>query len=313
MPVVIKKAKRNSVWIKWLLEGASGSGKSYSALAVATGIYEKCGGEGICMINSEASRGVYYAQNFEYSIIDLEPPYTANSYIEAIDAAIDAGFKVIIIDGISQEWSWLNEYHDSLGGNSFQAWAKCKPIHKKFMDKILTCPAHVICTARGKQEYSIEERNGRKEITKLGVGADQSKQLSFEFTISLFLNEAHFWTVDKDNSGVFEGRPSSILTKDDGIRVYEWANVGDEPPVEMKSTMGNGSASAVNVEVPVDELKATKDLIIAACKELGGTKNTRLMEVLKTFVASGNPNAIKSLDKAKECLAAVKGVPPLES
>lgn len=310
MAIQIRKAKRESVWIKWLLEGASGSGKSFSALAVATGIFEKCGGEGICMINSEASRGVYYAENFEYSIIDLDPPYTAQKYIDAIDAAIDAGFKVIIIDGISQEWSWLNEYHDSLGGNSFQAWARCKPIHKKFMDKILTCPAHVICTARGKQEYSIEERNGKKEITKLGVGADQSKQLSFEFTISLFLNEAHFWTVDKDNSRVFEGRPSSILTKEDGILVYEWANVGGDPPVTMKSTMGEGSPDT-QMEMPVDELKATKESIIALCKELGGTKNERLMEVLKSFVASGNPNAIKSIDKAKECLAAIKGVPPL--
>lgn len=310
MPVVIKKAVRESVWIKWLLEGASGSGKSYSALAVATGIFEKCGGEGICMINTEASRGVYYAENFEYSIIDLEPPYTADKYMEAIDAAIDAGFKVIIIDGISQEWSWLNEYHDSLGGNSFQAWAKCKPIHKRFMDKILTCPAHVICTARGKQEYSIEERNGRKEITKLGVGADQSKQLSFEFTISLFLNEAHFWSVDKDNSFVFEGRPSGILTKEDGYRVYEWANAGGKPPVQMKSTMGEGEVTAV---VPEDELKIVKADIIALCKELGGTQNQLLMDTLAKFVPSRNPNALKSIDKAKECLTAIKAVPPLES
>lgn len=307
MAIQIKKAVRESVWIKWLLEGASGSGKSYSALAVAKGILEKCGGAGICMINSEASRGVYYASKYDYDIIDLEAPYSATKYIEAIDAAIDAGYKVIIIDSITQEWTWLNEYHDSLGGNSFQAWARCKPIHKRFMDKILTCPAHVICTARGKQEYSIEEKNGKKEVIKLGVGADQSKQLSYEFTISLFLNEAHYWQVDKDNTGVFEGAPSGILTEADGIKVYEWANIGGKPPAQMTSTMSEGNEP--DPVLPEDELKLVKTEIIARCKELGGTKNATMMGILKEFVPSGNPNAIKSLDKARECLERLKDVP----
>lgn len=309
MAIQIKKAKRNSVWLKMLLQGASNSGKSYSGLRIAGGIASKAGGEGVCMINAEASRGVYYADLMDYSIIDLEPPYTAQQYMEAIDAAIDAGFKVILIDGISNEWTWLNEYHDSLGGNSFQAWSRCKPIHKKFMDKILTCPAHIICTARGKQEYSIEEKNGRKEITKLGVGADQSKQLSFEFTVSLLLNENHFWSVDKDNTGVFEGHPSGILTEADGVKLYEWANVGDVPPKKMTSTM-----SEMNEETtqPEDQLAAIKKDIIALCTELGGTKNEQLMSTLKEFTKSGNPNAIKSIEKAQECLTALKGVKPLE-
>ena len=306
MAIQIKKAKRESVWIKMLLQGVSNSGKTCGGLKVAQGILSKAGGEGVCMVNAEASRGVYYADSYDYSIINLDAPYTAQQYMEAIDAAIDAGFKVILIDGISNEWAWLNEYHDSLGGNSFQAWAKCKPIHKKFMDKILTCPAHVICTARGKQEYSIEERNGKKEITKLGVGADQSKQLSFEFTVSLLLNENHFWTVDKDNTGVFEGNPSGLLTEADGVKLYEWANVGDAAPVKMKSTMTE--ADPVIDSTPEDELKLIKQDIVTLCKELGGTKNTQLMETLKQFTASGNPNAIKSVDKARECLAAIKGV-----
>lgn len=306
--IQIKKAKRESVWIKGILGGASGSGKSYSGLALCQGIYEMAGGEGVCMINSEASRGVYYAEKWDYSIIDIDPPYTAQKYIEAIDAAIDAGFKVILIDGISQEWSWLNEYHDSLGGNSFQAWARCKPIHKKFMDKILTCPAHLICTARGKQEYSIEEKNGRKEITKLGLGNEQSKQLSFEFTFSLMLNERHIWTVDKDNTGCFEGVTAGLLTEEDGKRLYEWANVGSEPPKKMTSTMGENT-NEDNPPKPVDELKVAKQQVIDRCNELGGSKNADLMKVVKKI---GNPNAIKSVKAADDYLAALKGVKPIE-
>lgn len=299
MPLV--KAIRKSVWIKMLLGGSSNSGKTFSALRVAKGIAEECGGSGVAMINTEASRGVYYADQFDYEIDDIEAPYTVQKYIAAIDECIAAGYKVIIIDSISQEWTWLNEYHDSLGGNSFQAWSRCKPIHKKFMDKILTCPAHIICTARGKQEYSIEEKNGRKEITKLGVGIEQSKQLSFEYTVSLMLNENHFWTVDKDNSGVFEGNPSAILTEADGKKLYAWANVGGKAPEKMTSTMAPDSS--------VDQLAELKKEIIQKCIDLGGQKNPDVLALTRDK-SYGNPNSIRDLDSANKYLAALSKIKP---
>ena len=49
------------------------------------------------------------------------------------------------------------------------------------------------------------------------------------------------------------------------------------------------------------------------CTELGGTKNADLMATLKEFVPSGNPNALKDVDKAKECLAKIKGIKPIEA
>ena len=61
-----------------------------------------------------------------------------------------------------------------------------------------------------------------------------------------------------------------------------------------------------------DELKAVKDKIIKICKKAGGTKNEELMTTLKKFTKNGNPNAIKDIDKAEECLAAVKKVKPID-
>lgn len=65
-------------------------------------------------------------------------------------------------------------------------------------------------------------------------------------------------------------------------------------------------------EQSVDELKETKQSIVALCKELGGTKNADLMATLKEFAPSGNPNAIKDVDKARECLNKIKNVKPIE-
>lgn len=65
-------------------------------------------------------------------------------------------------------------------------------------------------------------------------------------------------------------------------------------------------------KIEEDQLAAIKKEIIALCTELGGTKNAQMMEVLAGFVPSKNPNAIKSIEKANECLTALKGVKPLE-
>ena len=52
-----QKAKREQVWLKVLLSGASGSGKSYSALKMATGIANKCDSD-IAFITAFYSNGI---------------------------------------------------------------------------------------------------------------------------------------------------------------------------------------------------------------------------------------------------------------
>ena len=47
------------------------------------------------------------------------------------------------------------------------------------------------------------------------------------------------------------------------------------------------------------------------CVTLGGQKNEELMSTLKDCAPSGNPNAIKSVEKAKECLAKIKAIKPI--
>lgn len=61
-----------------------------------------------------------------------------------------------------------------------------------------------------------------------------------------------------------------------------------------------------------EELTKVKKEIISMCTQLGGTKNSDLMAILKTYASNGNPNAIKSIEKAKECLEKVKNIKPVK-
>lgn len=307
MAIGFQKAKREQVWLKVLLSGASGSGKSYSALKLATGIAKECG-SGIAYIGTEGSRNKYYADEFDYDLLELEEPFECEKYIEAIDAAVEAGYKVLIIDSMTHEWKWLNDVHDKMPGNSFTNWGKLKPRHHKFMDKVLNSPIHIIATARGKDDWVLEDKNGKQVPKKVGMGQQQDKDISYEYTVSLMIaQDTHVASADKDNTKLFDGR-FEVLTEKDGVRLYEWANKG-EAPAPKKDTP-KYTETTYDSE---DMLKSVKKEIISVCTELGGTKNADLMAVLKTYVASGNPNAIQSLEEAKKCLTEIKAIKPIEA
>ena len=298
--VGFKKAKREQVWLKVLLSGASGSGKSYSALKLATGIAKLCKSD-IAYIGTEGSRNKYYADEFNYDLLELEEPFECEKYMDAIDAAVDGGYKVLIIDSMTHEWKWLNEVHDKMPGNSFTNWGKLKPRHHKFMDKVLNSPIHVIATARGKDDWVLEDKNGKQVPKKVGMGQQQDKDISYEYTVSLMIaQDTHVASADKDNTHLFDGR-FEVLTEKDGERLYEWANKGDAPAPRTETP-------SYTVADEGDTLKEVQKEIISLCAALGGTKNAELMALLKTYIPSGNPNGIKDVATAKECLEKVKGL-----
>lgn len=299
------KAVREKVYAKVLITGPSGCGKSMGAEEMATGMYRKCGGAGIAYIGTEGDRDKLYAQGkskhgdytFEYDLLQLSDPFTTDKYIAAINEAIDAGYKVCIIDGLSAEWKWLNDTHDKMPGNSFTNWGKLKPKHRQLIDKILAAPMHIICCARGKDEWLLEDRNGKSIPKKVGMGSQTDKDISYEMMLSLQVEQdTHLAHADKDNTGLWPETRYSVITAKDGEALYEWCEKGEQPAPKIDIQK--------NVEpiTPEDDLKAIKAQIVERCKALGGTANTDMMALLKTYVTSGNPNAIRDVSKAKELL-----------
>lgn len=291
------KAVRELVWLKILMAGPSGCGKSKSALRVAEGLAKKCN-SGIAYIGTEGSRDLYYADDHDYDLLQLEPPFSIDKYASAIDEAVASGYKVCIIDSLSMEWKWLNEQHDKMPGNSFQNWGKLKPIHQAFMDKILQAPMHIICTARGKDEWVLEEQNNKKVPKKVGLGTQSDKDLAYNMTISFMIDQnTHIASADKDNTGLYQG-VYEVLTEKDGEKLWEWANAGKAPAKKPKE---------VNIPTTdTDTLGTLHADIIAECTRLGGTKNATLMTKLKEYTTNGNPKQIKDVAKATELLEELK-------
>lgn len=300
------KAKRAKVWVKVQFVGTSGSGKTTSALLIADGLAKKMN-SGIAFISTEKSRTMYNADKFDYDVEELTD-YSPESYIKAIDEAIDAGYKVIIIDSTSHGWQWLNDTHSKMPGNSFQNWGKLKPRWAAFMRKILECPAHVITCARGKTEWAMEEKNGKQTPVKVGLGSEGDKQSDFEYTVSFMLAQGtHIASVNeggKDNTGLFEDK-YEVITRKHGEMLYDWANSGDAAPIAYKDPMAQDISGVGKAELDLADIKKE---IVALCVALGGQKNEALMTELKKVVPNGNPNSIRSVDKAKGLLETLKAM-----
>ena len=80
MAFKVQKAVRERIYTKVALMSPSGGGKTYSALRLATGMkeaLEKLNKKParILLANTESARGRYYANEFDYDIIDLVEPF----------------------------------------------------------------------------------------------------------------------------------------------------------------------------------------------------------------------------------------------
>ena len=152
--------------------------------------------------------------------------------------------EVIIVDSISQCWDYLLDFHANLQGNSFANWAKVTPRQNAFIQRILNSSCHVICTMRSKQEYVLNERNGKMIPEKVGLKAVQRDNVDYEFTIVFDVNMKHYATASKDRTELFAGKPEFPITSQVGTRILDWCNQCQTPtPVSYGSSYPAGNAA----------------------------------------------------------------------
>lgn len=229
----LRQSERRKAKIKMALQGSAGSGKTYSSLLLAQGLTNGNFSK-VAIIDAENGSADLYAHLGNYNVLSLQPPYTPENYIKAIDICEQAGMEVIIIDSISHAWDELLDFHSKLAGNSFTNWAKVTPRQKAFTDKILQCNAHVIATMRTKQDYVLNQKDGKYIPEKVGLKAVQRDGLDYEFTLVFDVDIKHFAVSSKDRTGLFMGKPEFIINSGTGKRILEWCNSGTVPLANNK-------------------------------------------------------------------------------
>ena len=130
---LFSKATKTASRIKMAIVGPAGAGKTYSALAIASGL-----GQRVAVIDSEHGSASKYADLFDFDVVDLDQHHP-QIYIDMIKGAEEGGYDVLVIDSLSHAWNGVGgalELVDaaaakSRSGNSFTAWKDVTPIDRK--------------------------------------------------------------------------------------------------------------------------------------------------------------------------------------
>lgn len=229
--MIFAKATRTRAFIKMAITGPSGSGKTLSALKLARGL----AGEGkIALIDTENESASLYADATDFDTCPIAAPFTTEKYIEAIKAAAEAGYSVLVIDSLTHAWAGeggllaQKESLDSRGGNSFTNWASITKKHEQLKAEILQSSIHVIVTMRSKHEYVVDQQNGKTAPKKVGMSPIQRDGMEYEFTIVLDMGMNHEFSASKDRTGLFDGK-FEIPKESHGAAIRAWLESGNEP------------------------------------------------------------------------------------
>ena len=266
-----RPAIREKIGALFALSGPSGSGKTFTALLLAKGIANGTGT--IAVIDTEAGRALHYAPRpgetadpakgtFDFFHVNFPPPFTPERYVEAIQFAESKGATVIVVDSTSHEWAGEGGLSDIAaieaermakraageGGNwesqiermTAPSWKRPKVRHKRMVQRLLQCRAHLIFCLRAEEKIKI---TGGK-VVPIGFQPICEKAFMFEMTGSFMLHPDRPGCPDygmphklnDDLQRIFP--PGELVGPEAGKRLRIWAESGVDRPMADRVAIG---------------------------------------------------------------------------
>ncbi len=291
MSISFRPAVRENVGLWINLIGGTGGGKTFTAMRLASGI---AGDKPFAVIDTENRRALHYADRFTFHHAELRPPFRPEAYADAVVAADQAGYPVIVIDSGSHVWAgdggvldWQEEELQAMVDRAKQrndsrsewqiresgkmsAWIKPKMAHKHMVQKYLQAKAHIILCLRAEEKIEMVKVGNKTEIRPKQslTGKDGwipicDKNLPFEATCSFLLlannpGIPHPIKLQEQHRALFPlDKP---IDEESGKRLAAWAAGGASP-----STSQSSGAQSDAVYITADQALELE----ASCTERG--------------------------------------------
>lgn len=318
------------------LIGPSGTGKTYSALRLATGIQRVSGGD-IYVIDTEARRALHYAERFKFRHLAFGAPFGPLDYLAAIDHCVKKGAKTIIVDSMSHEHEGpggVLEMHEletkriatawktSESKAQIAAWAKPKQDRRRLINSILQIPANFIFCFRAKEKLKIVSG---KDPVALGFMPQAGEEFVYELALKCLLlpgaNGFPTWRSEEPGEKMMIKLPEQFrplfreavqLSEDIGQALAEWAaGAPGKPKTEPGDLISRYAACSdpATLRTLEEERKAIwsslgKD-IKATTKSAADTAAARIKAAEEPFIeADASGSAEPSAEEKAAILAA---------
>ena len=192
-------------YLRLAIDGPAGSVKTFTSLEVATFIAQQYGDLPPAFIDTERGSASKYASRFAFDVIDMDKPFHPDRFVKGIQMAVDAGYKVLVIDSLSHAWNGpggllelVDNFAKKYGGNGFAGWKDATPIQTRLIDAIIGANLHIIACMRAKMDYAQDkDERGRTQITKVGLAPIQREGMEYEFDVVGDMTVAHALSISK--------------------------------------------------------------------------------------------------------------------
>lgn len=250
--MAFKQAIKRDAKLRMALSGSAGSGKSFTALKMAT---ELAGGKRVAAVDTEHGSLSKYAHtdkcggpgvcedpsHFDFDVDEPET-YDPRGLVTMIDYAVSNGYGALVIDSLSHYWMGTggelemvdNAAKSSRSGNSWGAWKTVTPVHNTLIDTMISAPIHIIVTMRTKTEWVTEkDEKGKTVPVKIGMQPIMRDGIEFEFDVAGEMDQANTLTISKSRCSALQGKSIHRPGKATADILREWLAGA---PVEPKSS-----------------------------------------------------------------------------
>lgn len=302
--LIIQDAIREQEKARIFIDGVSGSGKTRLSISIASFLADG-GSFGVIDTENRSARkfsGLPPIWGGEpicpplFKVVELDPPFSPERFIEAYELLVASGSKAIVIDSATHEWSGIGGVLDIVdqaksryGGNQHYAWAEGTPRHNQFLEKcVLRNPVHTVVAARQKSIYAEEKdaASGKTKINKIGTAPVTREMFEFEFDVQIDLELSHNLCVTKSRIPPIDGRycrtpkdtfsmlvdmkewldggapPSSPRVSDSDLRALaEFAKQHDKVPADVVALVAGEPWKKEVRELTLDEFGEVKAAI----------------------------------------------------
>ena len=271
MSFTYSKAKREGLNVIIGLAGASGSGKTYSAMVLAEIL---SGDRPFRVGDTEMKRALHYADSFDFEHELIRPPFTSQKYLDFILETQKRGFRAAVIDSMSHEWDGQGgclELADAIeSGHPIPGvyekkgtrdivplkspgnWKEPKRRHLNMMNAFLQADMHLIFCLRAHEKIEMIDNpeydadSPRRGVTKtlvnqLGWSPICEKNFMFDMTLSFVLHP--------DKPGIVDYAMAPKLADDFKMMFPEGQHIGRPQARAMLAWSGGASADNPNAEL----------------------------------------------------------------
>ncbi len=233
-----ERPDRSPARLRMALYGAAGSGKTWTALAMAREL-----GQRVALVDTEGGGAARYADQFGFDIVTLTDSFNPQLVPDIVRSAGEGGYDALIFDNFGAFWTGpgglfacmeqeVQRSRSNAHADSFTVWQSVDAKCRRMIQAIRRAPMHVILTVRARTEYD-QAPDGRAKLRKLGVPPTIRNSFHHEMDAEGVLDGAHSLSITKSRCPGLEGQTTGSPAEP-VRRLARWLAAGGAAPVEQR-------------------------------------------------------------------------------